>query len=268
MGTKVKFSTAYHPQTDGQSERTIQTLEDLLRAYVMDWKGEWDKDISLVEFTYNNSYHSSIQMAPYEALYGRKCITPICWEEVGDRKLLAPDQVQETTEKIQVIRKRLKAAQSRQKSYADNRRRDIEFEIGDFVFLKVSPSKGIMRFGKKGKLSPRFIGPFEVLERVGSVAYRIALPPALSHVHDIFHVSMIRKYMYDPSHIIKYELVEFDKDLSYVEEPIQIIDKKEKVLRNRVIPLVQVNWRHHSGEETTWELEEEMKKVYPRLFIE
>ncbi|CAL9097860.1 unnamed protein product [Musa textilis] len=268
MGTKVKFSTAYHPQTDGQSERTIQTLEDLLRAYVMDWKGEWDKDISLVEFTYNNSYHSSIQMAPYEALYGRKCVTPICWEEVGDRKLLAPDKVQETTEKIQVIRKRLKTAQSRQKSYADNRRRDIEFEIGDFVFLKVSPSKGIIRFGKKGKLSPRFIGPFEVLERVGSVAYRIALPPALCHVHDIFHVSMIRKYIYDPSHIIEYELVEIDKDLSYVEEPIQIDDRKEKVLRNRVIPLVQVIWRHHSGEETTWELEEEMKKEYPSLFID
>ena len=132
-------------------------------------------------------------MAPYEALYGQKCITPIFWEEVGDRKLLVPDKVQETTEKIQVIRKRLKTAQSRQKSYANNRRRDIEFEIGDFVFLKVSPSKGIIRFGKKGKLSPRFIGPFEVLERVGSIAYRIALPPALSHVHDIFHVSMIRK---------------------------------------------------------------------------
>ena len=190
-------------------------------------------------------------MAPYEALYGRKCITPICWEEVGDRKLLAPDKVQETIEKIQVIKERLKTAQSRQKSYADNRRQDIEFEIGDFVFLKVSPSKGIVRFGKKGKLSLRFNGPFEVLERVGSVAYKIALPPSLCHIHNIFHVSMIRKYIPDPSHIIKYELMEIDKDLSYVEEPTQIIDKKEKILRNRIIPLVKVIWRHYSGEETT-----------------
>ena len=207
-------------------------------------------------------------MAPYEALYGRKCRTPICWEEIGDRKLLTPEKVQETTEKIQLIRKRLKTAQSRQKSYADNRRRNIEFQIGDFVFLKVSPSKGIVRFGKKGKLSPRFIGPFEILERVGFVAYKIAVPPSLCHIHDVFHVSMIRKYILDPSHIIKYEPMVIDKDLSYVEEHTQIVDKQEKILRNWVNPLVKVIWRYHSGEETTWELKEEIMKAYPHLFIE
>ena len=238
-------------KTDGQSERTIQVLEDLLRAYVMDWRGEWDKDISLIEFTYNNSYHSSIQMAPYEALNGRKCRTPICWEEVGDRKLLAPDKVQETTEKIQVIIKRLKAAQSRQKNYADNRRRDIKFQVGDFVFLKVSHSKGVVRFGKKGKLNPRFIGPFEILERIGSVAYKIALPPSMCHIHNIFHMSMLRKYIPDPSHVIEYEPNAIEKDLFYKEEPIQIIDKKEKILRNRIITLVKVIWKHHPANEAT-----------------
>ena len=207
-------------------------------------------------------------MTLYEALYGWKCRTPICWEEVGDRKLLAPDKVQETTEKIQVIIKRLKAAQSRQKSYTDNRRRDIEFQVGDFVFLKVSPSKGVARFGKKGKLNPRFIGPFEILERIGTIAYKISLPPSMCHIHDIFHVSMLRKYIPDPSHVIEYEPIVIEKDLFYKEEPIRIIDKKEKILRNRIITLVKVIWKHHSTNKTTWELEEEMKKGYPHLFAE
>jgi hypothetical protein len=140
-------------------------------------KGNWDDHLPLIEFAYNNSYHSSIQMAPYEALYGRKCRSPICWEEVGERKLLGPELVQMSTEKIKLIREWLKTAQSRQKSYADRRRRDLEFHIGDFVFLKVSPFSGVKRFEKKGKLSPRFVGPFEILEMIGTVAYRIALPP-------------------------------------------------------------------------------------------
>ncbi|GFS38841.1 hypothetical protein Acr_00g0059760 [Actinidia rufa] len=162
LGTELSFSTAFHPQTDGQSERTIQTLEDMLRLCVLDFQGNWEMHLPLVEFAYNNSFHASIGMAPYEALYGRKCRSPICWTE------------------------RLQTAQSRQKSYADIRRRELEFEEGDHVFLKVSPSKGINRFGKKGKLKPRYIGPFEVLQRIGTVAYRIALPPELSHVHDVF----------------------------------------------------------------------------------
>ena len=166
LGTKLSFSSAHHPQIDGQSERTIQTLEDMLRACSLEWKGNWDEHLSLAEFSYNNSFHASIGVAPFEALYGRKCRSPICWFKVGERQLLGPELVQDASEKIAVIRQKLVTAQSRQKSYADNRRREWEFNTGDMVFLKVSPWKGVIRYGNKGKLSPRYIGPFEILEKV------------------------------------------------------------------------------------------------------
>ena len=166
LGTRLDLSTAFHPQTDGQSERTIQILEDMLRACVMDFGGSWERYLPLAEFAYNNSYQASIQMAPFEALYGRKCRSPIGWFEVGESKVLGPDLVQEALEKVKLIRERLLSAQSRQKAYADHRRRDLEFSVGDQVFLRVSPMKGVMRFGKKGKLNPRYIGPYEILERI------------------------------------------------------------------------------------------------------
>ena len=194
LGTKLNMSTAYHPQTDGQSERTIQTLEDMLRVCVVDFKGNWDDYLPLIEFSYNNSFHASIGMPPFEALYGRKCRSPLYWDEVGERKILGPELVQQTKEKIELIRQRLVAAQNRQSKYANQHRKDIEFETGDLVLLKVSPWKGVLRFGKKGKLSPRFIGPFEILKRVGKVAYELALPPNLQHIHNVFHVSMLRRY--------------------------------------------------------------------------
>ncbi|GJW76443.1 putative reverse transcriptase domain-containing protein [Tanacetum coccineum] len=184
-GTRLKFSTAFHPQTDGQSERTIQTLEDMLRACALEWTGCWDEYLCLVEFAYNNSWHASIKAAPFELLYGRKCRAPICWDEVGERLIEGPELIEITNEKVAVAKEKLKEARSRQKSYADKHRRDLEFQVGDRVFLKVSPFRGVKRFGIKGKLSPRFIGPFEILERIGEVSYRLALPPQLSHVH--FH---------------------------------------------------------------------------------
>ena len=160
MGSNLLFSTAFHPQTDGQSERTIQTLEDMLRSCVIGLEGSWETHLPLIEFAYNNGYHSSIKMAPFEALYGRKCRSPVCWDEVGEQQVIGPEIVQKTVEKIKIIRERIQAAQNRQKSYADNRRRELEFQVGDHVFLKVSPTKGVYRFGIKGKLSPRYIGPF------------------------------------------------------------------------------------------------------------
>ena len=147
-------------------------------------------------------------MAPFEALYGRPCRSPLCWEEVGDHQLLGPEVVQETSEKIQLIQQRLKVAQDRQKSYADNRRKDLTFEIGEHVFLKVSPTRGVIRFGKQEKLQPRFIGPFEILNQVENVAYRLALPPAMVAIHPVFHVSMLHKYIHDPTHVISYEDLE------------------------------------------------------------
>ncbi|XP_060209835.1 uncharacterized protein LOC132636820 [Lycium barbarum] len=266
LGTRLNFSASFYPQTDGQSEKVIQILEDMLRACIMEFEGSWDRHLALIEFAYNNSYQSSIGMPPYEALYGRKCRTPLCWSEVGERKLVGPEIVQRTENKVKVIKDRLKIASDRQKSYADLKRREIEHQVGDKVFLKVSPWKKIMRFGQKGKLSPRFIGPYEVLERVGPVAYKLALPPELDRIHNVFHVSMLRRYRSDPSHVLPVESIDVSPDLTYEEEPIQILARETKELRNKKVPLVKVLWRNHSGKEATWEREEDMRIQYPQLF--
>ena len=266
LGTTLNMSTTYHPQTDGQSERTIQTLEDMLRSCVIDFKGNWDDHLPLVEFAYNNSYHTSIKAAPYEALYGRKCRTPVCWFDVGEKRELGPELIQQTSAKIDTIRERMKAAQDRQKSYADLKRRPMEFQVGDRVLLKVSPWKGIVRFQKRGKLSPRFIGPFKIIERVGNLAYRLELPSELQKLHNAFHVSNLRKCLSKEEKKISYQDVEVSEELSYIEEPECFLDRKVKVLRNKEIPIVKVQWRHHDGIEATWEPEEEMKRKYPRLF--
>nr|GFA41838.1 reverse transcriptase domain-containing protein [Tanacetum cinerariifolium] len=176
LGTPLDMSIAYHLETDGQSERTIQTLEDMLRACVIDFGNGWKRHLPLVEFSYNNSLHASIKAAPFEALYGRKCRSPVCWAEVGDVQLTCPEIIQETTEKIVQIKQRLQAARDRQKSYTDIRRKPLEFQVGDKVMLKVSHWKGVVRFGKRGKLNPRYIGPFKVLAKAGTVAYRLKLP--------------------------------------------------------------------------------------------
>ena len=166
-------------------------LEDKLWGCVMEFTRSWDRYIPLIEFAYNNSYQSSIGMTPYEALYGRRCRTPVCWTKLNEHKVIGPDIVKDIESKVQVIRQRLKAASDRQKSYADLKRKDIEYEMGDKVFLKVSPWRKVLRFGKKGKLSLRFIGPYKVLERIGLVAYRLALPLELAKLHDVLHVSML-----------------------------------------------------------------------------
>ncbi|KAL5566261.1 hypothetical protein UlMin_029425 [Ulmus minor] len=205
-------------------------------------------------------------MAPYEALYGRKCRSPIHWDEVGERKLLGPEIVQKTVDIVEKIRQRMKTAQSRQKSYADRRRKPLEFAIGDKVFLKVALMKGVMRFGKRGKLSPRFVGPFEILERIGDLAYRVALPPAMSGIHNVFHVSMLRKYTPDPSHVLSYDTLDLRQDLTFEELPVKILDREEKELRRKKIRLVKVLWKNHEVEEATWEREDEMRAKYPHLF--
>ena len=251
LGTNLSFSTAFHPQTDGLSERTIRTLEDMLRACVLDFNGSWKRYLSLVEFAYNNSYQSSIEMTPYEALYGRKCRSPLCWEKAGERKLLGPEIIQMTSEKIDLICKRLQTAQSRLKSDYDNSRKKVEFEVGDIVFLKVSPMKGVMRFRKKGKLSPRFVGPFTILKRIGKVAYELALPLKLAGVHNVFHISMLRKYITNPSHVLNYKPLEIKDNLTYEEVPIQILDHKDHVLHTKTISLVKVLWKNHTVEEAS-----------------
>jgi len=174
--------------------------------------------------------------------------------------------VQDQIEQIKLIRERLQAAQNRQKAYANAHRKDIEFTVGNKVFLKVSPTKGVKRFGVKGKLAPKYIGPYEILERIGEVAYRLALPPDLSRVHNVFHVSQLRRYRSDPSHVITPDQFSIEPDLIYSERPVKILDRKEKKLRHKSIPLVKVLWRGQKFEEATWETEESMKLKHPELF--
>ena len=266
MGTRLTMSTAFHPQTDGQSERTIQVLEDMLQACVLDHKGNWEENLPLVEFAYNNSYQGIIQMAPYEALYRRPCRSPLCWIEVGESSITGPYLIRDTSEKVSLIRQRLLMDQSRQKSYTDVRHRPLEFEVVDHVFLKVMPKKGVVRFGKRGKLSPRFISPFEILERVGIVAYRLALPPNMSGVHKVFHVSMLRKYTPDPAHVVDWGQIEVDTDGTFEEGPVCILDSRDQVLRHKTVKLVRVLLWHYEVEESTWELEDTMRAIYPFLF--
>ncbi|WMV07863.1 hypothetical protein MTR67_001248 [Solanum verrucosum] len=214
---------------DGQAERTIQTLEDMLRACVIDFKGSWDDHLPLIEFAYKNSYHASIQMAPYEALYGRRCRSPIGWFEVGEAQLIGPDLVHQAME-------------------------------------KVSPMKGVMRFGKKGKLSPRYIGPYRITKRIGNVAYELELPQELAAVHPVFHISMLKKCIGDPSLILPTESIKVNDNLSYEEVPVQILDRQVRRLRTKEVASVKVLWRNQLVEEATWDAEEDMKKRYPYLF--
>ncbi|KAA3487716.1 pol protein [Gossypium australe] len=251
LGTRLDFSTTFHPQADGQSERVIQILEDMLRGCVIDSKGSWEDFLPLAEFAYNNSYQSSIQMAPYEALYGCRCHTPTCWTGLGERQLLGSELISKTEEK---------------KSYADLKRKEIEFSVGDRVFLKVSPWEKVLRFGRKGKLSPKFIGPYRVLKRVRPVAYQLELPSELSQIHDVFHVSMLRRYRSNPSHIVPVEEIEVRPNLSFEKKPVQIMDRDVKVFRRKSVPLVKVLWRNHGSEEAMWEPEEEIRQQYPDLF--
>ncbi|GJS86511.1 reverse transcriptase domain-containing protein [Tanacetum coccineum] len=230
LGTRLDMSTTYHPQTDGQSEHTIQTLEDMLRACVLDFEGSWDVHLPLVEFSYNNSYHSSVRCAPFEALYGRKCRSPIMWAEVGEGQLIGPELVQETTEKISQIKDRLKAARDR-----------------------------VVRFGKKGKLSPRFVGPFEIIEKVGSVAYRLDLPEELNGVHDTFHVSNLTKCLADPTLQVTLDEIQVDAKLNVVKEPVEILEREFKKLKRSRIAIVKVWWNSKRGPEFTWECEDQMK---------
>ncbi|GKB79762.1 putative reverse transcriptase domain-containing protein [Tanacetum coccineum] len=234
------MSTAYHPQTNGQSKRTIQTLEDMIRACVIDFEKGWDRHIPLVEFYCNNSYHTSIKAAPFEALYGRKCRSPICWTEVGDAQLTGPKIVHETTEKIIQIKKCIQDARDRQKSYTDRRRKPLEFQVGDKVMLKVSPWKGVIRFGKQGKLNPHYIGPFKILAKVGTVAYQLELPEKLSRVHSTFHVSNLKKCFSDEPLAILLDEIQIDDKLNFIEEPIEIMDHKVKRLKQSRIPIVKV----------------------------
>jgi hypothetical protein len=206
-------------------------------------------------------------MAPFKALYGRKCRTPLYWSETGERQLFGADIIREAEKHVQVIRENLRIAQSRQKSYADGKKRDVVFQEGDYVYLKVSPIRGLRRFKVKRKLSPRFIGPFKILERVGEVAYRLELPIQLADVHDVFHISQLKKGFnpHDKESLPMDEL-NIKEDLTIVEHPIRILDTMTRVVRNSVIKMCKVQWSNHAEDEATWEREDELKAEFPDLF--
>jgi hypothetical protein len=206
-------------------------------------------------------------MAPFEALYGRKCMTPLFWNQTGESHLFGPDNIREAERQVEIIRENLKAAQSRQKSYVDPRRREVVLEVGDYAYLRVSPIRGLRRFNVKGKLSPRFIGPFKIVERRGEVAYQLELPAQLSGVHDVFHVSRLKKYTSEVKiEPVQLEDIEMGNDLTYKEYPIKILDTSERVTRRKIIRMCKVQWSHYTEKEATWEREDELKEDFPQLF--
>ncbi|GJV80740.1 putative reverse transcriptase domain-containing protein [Tanacetum coccineum] len=213
----------------------------MLRACVIDFGSSWDRHLPLVEFSYNNSYHASIKAAPYEALYERKCRSPVCWSEVGDSQLTGPELIRDTTEKIVQIKNRLLAARSRQKSYADKRLKPLEFEVSDVVLLKVSPWNGAVRFGKRGNLSPRYIRPFKILARVGHVAYTLELPKELKGIHSTFHVLNLKKCLAEGDVVVPMDEIQLDNKLHTIEEPVEVVDKEVKRLKQSQIPIVKVH---------------------------
>ncbi|WVZ97292.1 hypothetical protein U9M48_042841 [Paspalum notatum var. saurae] len=266
LDSKLRFSTAYHLQTDGQTERTNQILEDMLRACAIQYGTSWDKSLPYAEFSYNNSYQASLKKSPFEALYGRRCRTPLFWNQTGEKQVFKPDLIRDAEQQIKMVRENLRVAQSRQKSYADVQRRDLTFKVDVFVYLKVSPMRGIRRFNMKGKLAPRYIGPFKIVERKGEVAYKLELPSNLSGIHDVFHVSQLKKCLRVPEKQAPLEGLDVQEDLTYTEHPAKILETSERVTRNRRVKMCRVQWKHHTEDEATWEREEELRATYPGLF--
>jgi hypothetical protein len=240
LDTQLRSSSSYHPQTDGQTERVNQILEDMLRACALQYGRSWDKSMSYAMFSYNNSYQESLKMASFEMLYGRRCQTPLFWNEIGERKVFGPGILEEAEKQVRMVSENLHVAQSRQKSYANHRRRELSFEVGDFLYLKVSPMRGLHRFKVRGKLTPRFVGPFKVLEKRGEAAYQLELLPQLSDVHDVFHVSQLKKCRCVPEEQIPMEDLDTKEDLSYQEHPVRILETSERVKRNKRIKMCKV----------------------------
>ncbi|WVZ84475.1 hypothetical protein U9M48_031505 [Paspalum notatum var. saurae] len=226
----------------------------MLRACAIQYGTSWDKCLPYAEFSYNNSYQASLKKLPFEALYGKRCRTPLFWNQTGKKQVFGPDIIQDAEQQLRIVQENLRVAQSRQRSYADARRRDLSFKVDDHVYLKVSPMRGIRHFNMKGKLAPRYIGLFKILEKKGEVAYRLELPPSLSGCLRV------------PEEQTPQEGLEVQEDLTYTEHPVKILDTSERNTRNKKIKICRVQWSHHTETEATWERENELKAAYPALF--
>jgi hypothetical protein len=225
----------------------------MLRACVMEYQGSWDKNLPWAEFSYNNNYHESLKMAPFEVLYGRRCRTLLNWIEPGEKVIFGLDIIEEALTIVCCVQENLKAVKSRQETYANKRCRPLAFEVGDHVYLRVSPMKDVKRFGVKGKLSPRYIRPFSILAKCGTVANKFDLPPSLARVHDIFHVSQLKKCLEAPVDVVLLELTRLEADLSYPEHPIKVLDQKDCVTRRKTIKFFKIQWSNHSKKRSNLE---------------
>jgi hypothetical protein len=229
-------------------------------------KKSWDKCLPYAEFSYNNSYQESLKMSPFEVLFGRKCRTPLFWNEPEENHVFGSEILREAKMQVQVVRENLQLAQSRQKSYADHRRRKLSFKVIDFVYLKVSPIRGFRHYKIQAKPTARYIGPFKILEQRGEVAYQLELPPQLSDVHDLFHVSQLRKCLRVSKEQIPLEELTVGEDLTYQEYLVKILDTSEKATRNNHYKMCKVQWSNHKGEEATWEKEDQLKAKFSDIF--
>jgi hypothetical protein len=256
LGTHLIRSSAYHPQTDGQTKQVNQIIEDMLRACVLTDGPKWDKHLPLAEFSYNNSYQESIKMSPFETLYGRPCRTPLSWSESGKRVIFGPDIVTEAEEKVKQIQVNILAAQSQQKSYIDKRRSPLEFEVGDHVYLRVSPMKGVRHFDIKGKLAPHYIGLYPILDKYGPTSYQVELPAKLSGVHNVFHVSQLKRCLKPPTYVVIEDTIPLEPDLMCKAYPIKILNQQDRVTRNKTTRFYKIQWNEHSEDEATWERED------------
>lgn len=238
----------------------------MLRACALQGKLGEDKKLPYAEFSYNNSYQTSLKMLSFQALYGRNCRTPLHWDQPSERQVFGLDILLEAEENIRMVWENLKTAQSQQWSYADTRTRDMCFKVGDYVYLKVSPIRGVKRFGVKGKLAPWYIGPYQIQARRAEVAYQLSLSESLSVVHDVFHVSQLKKCLRLPEEQLPTEDLEVQEDLTYIEKPTQIMETADRVIWRSTIRICKVKWGHHSEEEATWKREDDLKAKYPELF--
>jgi hypothetical protein len=265
LGTQLIQSLAYLAQTDGQIEQVNQIIEDMLHACVLTDGPKWDKHLPLAEFSYNNSHQESIKMSPFEALYGWPYRTPLRWSESGERVIFGPNMVTEAEEKVKQIRANILAAQSHQKSYNDKRRRPVEFEVGDHVYLRVSPMKGVWCFDIKGKLAPCYISPYPIINMYGPTSYQVELPSKLSGVHNVFHVSQLKKCLKPPVDVVIEDTIPLELDLTYKAYSTKILDQHDWGTRNKTTRFYKVQLNEHSEDEATWEHDDFLRSNYPNL---
>jgi hypothetical protein len=262
LGTHLIRISGYHPQTDGQTGRVNLIVEDMLCACVLNDGPKWDQHLPLAEFSYYDSYQESLKMSPFEALYGRSYCTPLSWSESRERTIFGPDIVTEAEEKVKQIRANILIAQTRQKSYTDKQCRPFEFEVDDHVYLWVLPMKSVHRVGIKGKLAPRYVGPYPILEKFGSLAYQVELSSSLAGMHNVFHVSQLKKYMKPPTDVVVEDTILLEPDLTYKAYPVKILEQQDRVTQRKTTHFYKVQWNNHSEDEATWEREDYLQSNF------